>query len=87
MKESAIITNNVESINGGRMVSSISNSSGQNAVADILKQQNKQVEEQRTKASDEQRRQEQLKAEQAAKAEQTKQAIDESRGNNINISV
>jgi len=87
MKESAIITNDVKSINGGGMVSSISNSSGQNAVADILKQQNKQVEEQRAKASDEQRRQEQLRAEQAAKSEQSKQAIDESRGNNINISV
>lgn len=87
MKESAIITNDVKSINGGGMVSSISNSSGQNAVADILKQQNKQVEEQRAKASDEQKRQEQLRAEQAAKSEQSKQAIDESRGNNINISV
>lgn len=69
------------------MVSSVSYSSGPNAVADILKEQNKQVEAQRAKNNDEQKRQEQLNAEQAEKTAQTQQNIDESRGNHVNIRV
>ena len=69
------------------MVSSIGSGSSQNAVAQVLQQQNERVDEQKAQQVAEQRRQAQIALEQEVKAEQRETNTDERRGRSVDISV
>ncbi|NQY89253.1 MAG: hypothetical protein HRT51_16195 [Colwellia sp.] len=69
------------------MVSSISNDSSQNAVAQVLQQQHERIDEQRAQQIAEQRRQVQIELVEETKATQRQGSADERRGRSIDISV
>ena len=69
------------------MVSNVGNNTGQNAVADILKQQQVKVEKQREQRIDEGQRQEQIKQQALEQQQQNQTNADDRRGQQVNISV
>lgn len=69
------------------MVSSIGSGSSQNAVAQVLQQQNERVDVQKSQQVAEQRRQAQIELEQEVKVEQREVNTDERRGRSVDISV
>jgi hypothetical protein len=69
------------------MVSSIGSGSSQNAVAQVVQQQNERVDEQREQQIAEQRRQARIESAEEAKETQRQISADERRGGSIDISV
>ena len=69
------------------MVSSIGSNSSNNAVAQVLQQQNVRVEEQKAQEVTEQRRQAQIELVEETKATQRQAHIDERIGRTVDISV
>lgn len=69
------------------MVSSIVSGSSHNAVAQIVKQQNERVDEQKVEQIIEQRRQAQIKLVEETKAAQRQTDADERRGRFVDINV
>ncbi|MDX2367143.1 MAG: hypothetical protein QNK36_01845 [Colwellia sp.] len=69
------------------MVSSIGSGSSHNAVAQVVKQQNERVDEQKVEQIIEQRRQAQIKLVEETKAAQRQTDADERRGRFVDINV